>query len=113
MYIFLTFASVRSLSGPNIYISWVYSPFSDGVGLPLDKIPSSGLLMKSIGAEFLRPDALPGVNHMRGMQYQIVINIIFWPELSCTNLCIQFLHKTVTLIYALNRPVVASYDIPG
>ena len=27
--------------------------------------------MKSIRAEFLRPDALPGVNHMRGMQYKI------------------------------------------
>ena len=32
--------------------------------------------MKSIGAEFLRPDVLPGVNHMRGMQYQIVIYFI-------------------------------------
>ena len=28
-----------------------------------------------IGAEFLRPDALPGVNNMRVMQYQIVLNI--------------------------------------
>ena len=37
--------------------------------------------MKSIGATFLRPDSLPDVNHMRGMQYQIDINIIFWPEL--------------------------------
>ena len=31
--------------------------------------------MKSIGVEFLRPDALPGVNHMRGMHLQIVLNI--------------------------------------
>ena len=38
--------------------------------------------MKSIGAEFLRPDALPSVNHMRGMQYQIVLNIAFCPELN-------------------------------
>ena len=30
--------------------------------------------MKSIGAEFLRPDALPGVNHMRVMKYKIVKN---------------------------------------
>ena len=30
--------------------------------------------MKSIGAAFLRPDALPDVNHMRGMQYKIVLN---------------------------------------
>ena len=37
--------------------------------------------MKSIGAEFLRPDALPGVNHMHGMQYKIVINMAFCPEL--------------------------------
>ena len=37
----------------NEYISSVYSPFSDGVGLPLHNIPSSGVLMKSIGAEFL------------------------------------------------------------
>ena len=38
--------------------------------------------MKSIGAAVLRPDALPDVNHMRGMQYQIVLNIIFWPEIN-------------------------------
>ena len=48
-----------------IYILSVYSPFSDRVGLCLHNNPSSGELMKSIGAEFLRPDALPGVNHMR------------------------------------------------
>ena len=38
--------------------------------------------MKSIGAEVLRPDALPGVDHMRGMQYKIVLNIAFCPELN-------------------------------
>ena len=32
------------------YISSVYSPFSDGVGLPLHNIPSSGGVMKGIGA---------------------------------------------------------------
>ena len=31
---------------------------------------------------FLRPDALPDINHMRGMQYQIVLNIIFWSEIN-------------------------------
>ena len=31
--------------------------------------------MKSIGAEFLRPDALPGVNHLRGMHFQRGLNI--------------------------------------
>ena len=34
-----------------------------------------GVLMKSIGAQFLRADALPSVNHMRGMQYKIVHNV--------------------------------------
>ena len=48
-----------------LVISSVYSPFSDVVGLPLHNIPSSGVLMKSIAAEFLRSDALSGVNHMR------------------------------------------------
>ena len=28
--------------------------------------------MKSIGAAFFRSDALPDVNHMRGMQYQMM-----------------------------------------
>ena len=67
---------------PSVYISSVYSPFSDRVGLPLHNNPSSGVLMKSIGVEFVRPDALPGVNHMRGMQNQIVINIAFCPKLN-------------------------------
>ena len=36
--------------------------------------------MKSIGTEFfLRPDALLGVNHMREMHYQIVLNVTFLP----------------------------------
>ena len=64
------------------YISSVYSPFSDRVGLPLRNNPSSGVLMKSIGTEFLRPDAIPGINHMRGMQYQIVLNIVFCTKLN-------------------------------
>ena len=44
---------------------------------PPHNTPFPWVLMKSIGASFLQPDALPGVNHMRGMQYQIVLNIIF------------------------------------
>ena len=40
--------------------------------------------MKSIGAAFLLLDAVPVVNHMRGMQYKIVLNIMFWPELTNT-----------------------------
>ena len=79
----------------HVYISSVYSLFSDRVGLPLHNIPSSGVLMKSIGAEFLRQDALPGVNHMRGMQYQIVVNIALWPEL--TNTVVQIcVHNSYT-----------------
>ena len=59
-------------------ISSVYSPFSDRVGLPLHNIPSSGVFVNSNGAEFLQPDPLPSVNHMRGMQFQIVgLNIAF------------------------------------
>ena len=49
------------------YISSVYSLFSNRVGLPLPNIPSSGVLLKSIGAEFLRPVALPDVNPKRGI----------------------------------------------
>ena len=51
-----------------IYILSVYSPFSTRVGLPLHNTPFPWVLMKSIGAAFFRPDALPDVNHMRGMQ---------------------------------------------
>ena len=60
-----------------LYILSVYSPFSDRVGLPPHNAPFPGVLMKSIGAAFIRPDALPDVNHMRGMEYQIVLNITF------------------------------------
>ena len=62
--------------------SSVYSPFSDRVGLPPHNTPFPRVLMKSIGAVLLRPDALPDVNHMHGMQYQIVLNITFWPEVN-------------------------------
>ena len=44
----------------------VYNLFSDRVGLPPHNAPFPGVLMNSIGAAFLRPDALPGVNHMVG-----------------------------------------------
>ena len=30
---------------------------------------------------------------------------------SCKNVCTQFLHKTATLIYILNRPLIASYGL--
>ena len=45
-------------------------------GLPLHNIPSTVVLRKSIGADFLRPDdALTGFNLMHGIQYKIVLNI--------------------------------------
>ena len=76
----------RSVLGSLVILIYIYingfSPFSNRDGLPIRNIPSSGVLMKSIGAEFLRPDALPSVNHMRGMQCQIVLNKIFCPELN-------------------------------
>ena len=62
--------------------SSVYSPFSDRVGLPPHNTSFPRALMKSIGAVFLRPDALPDVNHIRGMKYQIVLNIIFLLEIN-------------------------------
>ena len=68
--------------------SSVYSQFSDRVGLPPHNIPFPRVLMKSIGAVFLRPDAFPDVNHMRGMQYKIVLNIIFLPEITAVQICV-------------------------
>ena len=84
-----------------IYISSVYSPFSDGVELPLHNIPSSGGVMKSIGAvllPFLASTTSVGCN------IKMVLNKIL-----CTNLCEQFLYKTATLMYALNRPISQGY----
>ena len=41
-------------------------------------------------------------------------NILTGPQpIQLTHLCVQFLHRTATLIYVLNLPLVASYDIPG
>ena len=54
--------------------------------------------MKSFGAMLsLRLDALPVVNHMCGMQYQIVLNLTFCAKIQLIqllNLCAQLLHKT-------------------
>ena len=38
--------------------------------------------MKGIGADCLRQDALPGINHMHGMQYRIVLHIRLLAELN-------------------------------
>ena len=58
--------------------------FAYRVGLPPHNAPFPGVLMKSIGAAFFfsRPNALPEVNHMHGMQCQIVLNKIFWPKMN-------------------------------
>ena len=79
--------------------------------------------MERFGTEVLQPDALPGVNHMRAMQYQIVLNPTFESKTQLIlkkkkNVCIQFvckihIHKTAILMYTQNYPLVASYDIPG
>ena len=53
----------------------VYSSFSDRVGLLPHKTPFPGMLMTSNGAAFLPSDAIPGVNHMHGMQYQILQSV--------------------------------------
>ena len=78
----LNFLMVFPQTVASVILLSVYSTFSDRVGLPLHNIPSSRVLMKSIGAEFLRSDALPDVNHIRGMQYQIGLNITFWPQVN-------------------------------
>ena len=65
-----------------IYILSVYRPFFDRVGLPLHNTSFPGGVNEEYWSSVFRPDVLPDVNHMRGMQYQIVLNIIFWPELN-------------------------------
>ena len=50
------------------YVCYISSVYIVRFPIGLDFLfitPSSGVLMKCIGAEFLRPDVLPGVNHMR------------------------------------------------
>ena len=66
--------------------------------------------MKSIGAEFLRPDALPGINRMCGMQYQIVPNIALCPELNNTVVHICD-HNTSTLIYSYALHIICIQGI--
>ena len=55
-----------------IYILSVYSPFSDRVGLPFHNTLYRGVNEEYWSCVF-RPDALPNVNHMRGMQYVLCI----------------------------------------
>ena len=68
--------SVPSIGFVYVFVCQKLSPrvrvCSDSVGLPHCSIPSLGWLMRSLGAEFLRPDDLPGVNHTHGIQKQIL-----------------------------------------
>ena len=77
------YTSIRTSSkytSANIYNRLVCFPM--GLAFPLHNIPSQGVLMKSIGVDFLWLCALPGVNHMHGIKYKIVINISFGSELN-------------------------------
>ena len=68
----------------------VYSLFSYRVGLPPHNAHFPEVLMKNIGAAFfLRPDALPDVNHMCGMQCQIGLNKILWPDNTVVQICVN------------------------
>ena len=102
----------------SLYISSVYSPFSDGVGLPLHNSPSSRVLMKSIRTEFLRPDAIPGVNHMRGMQYKIQ-NLFLTAQSTQIQSVISvpikdFIHHYPRALFNdIHRAGTYCYDIPG
>ena len=75
--ILLRMACGRSLS-VFINIHHIYHRFRVRFPLhniPLHNIPSTVVLMKNIGAGFLRPNTHPDVNYMHGMQYpKMVLN---------------------------------------
>ena len=78
----------------------VYGLFSVMVGVSLHNIPSSGaVLMKNIGADVLRPDVPPGVNHICGMQYQIVLNITSGQNSTNTvvQICVQIPTQNINI----------------
>ena len=57
----------------NYIYHWFIVRFPIGLDfLFLHNIPSSEVLMKSIGTEILRPDSFPGVNHMRGKELKTI-----------------------------------------
>ena len=61
-----------------------------GLDPPLNNIRSPGVIIKCFGEE---TGCLPGVNHMHGMQYQIVLNIYSGPN--STNTVIQiYIHNS-------------------
>ena len=74
--------------------------------------------MKSIRAEFLRPDAHPGVNHMRGMQYKIQ-NLFLTAQSTQIKSVISvpikdFIHHYPRALFNdIPRAGAYCYDIPG
>ena len=68
------------MNNADIYISSVYSPVSDFVGLHLHFFFRN--VNEGYWSRVLRPGAPPGINHMHGMQYQIILNNALCLELN-------------------------------
>ena len=75
---------------------------SDRVGLPPHKTPFPGC------PSWRQPHAWDAISNSSKYNIRAGTQLI-----QLCNMCVQFLHKTETLINALNCPLVASYDIPG
>ena len=65
--------------------------------LPLHSIPSPDV-NEEYWSRVLRPDALPGINHMHGIQYLIGLNIKFESETQLIQL-----YKFVCIFHTQNR----------
>ena len=101
-----------------VSVSFLPRVSSQRLNLTTKPLCPSGVLVKSIGAEFfLRPDILPWHQPHVWDAVPIVLNMALCPRNSNNTViqmyCVQFLHKTATLIYDLKHPLVASYDIPS
>ena len=65
---------------------------------PLITLPFQGCKRRLLEQHFLRPDAFPDVNHVRGMQYQIFLNISS-SRYYCINLLLYlYIYSKVSLI---------------
>ena len=91
------------------------APPADGVGLPLHNIHSSGVLMKSIEAEFntrcpswRKPHVWDAVSNSSKYCILSRTQLIHFYKFVCI---IPIQNSNV--IYIINRPLVTSYDIPG
>ena len=92
---------------PIIYISSVYGLFTNRVGLRLHNIPSPGVLMKSIGAEFSQ---LRCPSRRQTQAWDAISNSSKYYSLARTEL-IPIQNSNID--DAINRPLVTSYHIPG